>query len=192
MHDAAESQLQGDVAAKTTGGVIRYRVWPARRHPTRLVLVGAVIVAATIGAATVFSSLYWAVIVFVGLTAAAAPFFGTRNPGTLMEPLTVEDLVAFAAVPVWQLGWESQDLDNAAASAALDAWVAPEGAPEKLSLSPTQMRVAEYLAAGARRSEIAAALEVSAETVRSHVRAVYERLEVATPMELARLLEEHA
>ncbi|MCB9550240.1 MAG: helix-turn-helix transcriptional regulator [Myxococcales bacterium] len=60
------------------------------------------------------------------------------------------------------------------------------------SLSPTQMRVAEYLAAGARRSEIAAALEVSAETVRSHVRAVYERLEVATPMELARLLEEHA
>ncbi|MCB9603434.1 MAG: penicillin acylase family protein [Sandaracinus sp.] len=62
--------------------------------------------------------------------AAAAPFFGTRNPGTLMEPLTVEDLVAFAAVPVWQLGWESQDLDNAAASAALDAWVAPEGAPQ--------------------------------------------------------------
>lgn len=62
--------------------------------------------------------------------AAAAPFFGTRNPGTLMEPLTVDDLVAFAAVPVWQLGWESQDLDNAAASDALSAWAAPAGARE--------------------------------------------------------------
>lgn len=81
MHDAAESRLQGDVAAKTTGGVIRYRVWPARRHRARLLLVLAVIVAATIGAATVFSSLYWALIVLVGLTAAATPFFFPTEVG---------------------------------------------------------------------------------------------------------------
>jgi penicillin amidase len=61
--------------------------------------------------------------------AAAAPFFGVRNPGDLMESMTVEDLVAFAAVPIWQLGWESQDLANAAAAEELATWTAPDGAP---------------------------------------------------------------
>ena len=60
--------------------------------------------------------------------AAAAPFFGVRNPGDLMESLTLEDLVAFAAVPLWQLGWESQDLGNAAAADELATWTAPDGA----------------------------------------------------------------
>ncbi len=31
--EAAEPELAGDVAPGTSGGVIRYRIWPARRHP---------------------------------------------------------------------------------------------------------------------------------------------------------------
>lgn len=61
---------------------------------------------------------------------AAHFFLGERTPGALMELLEVEDLVAFAAVPVWQLGWESQDLQNAAAMRELATWTAPEGAAE--------------------------------------------------------------
>ena len=45
--------------------------------------------------------------------------FGARSPGELMEELTVEDVIAFAAVPVYQLGWEAKDLRYAAAEAEL-------------------------------------------------------------------------
>ncbi len=40
----------------------------------------------------------------------AAPVLGARNAGMLMQPLSLEDVVAFAAVPVYQLGFESKDL----------------------------------------------------------------------------------
>lgn len=57
-------------------------------------------------------------------------------------------------------------------------------------LSPTQRRVAEYIAAGAQRGEVASALGLGAETVRSHLKAVYERLGVANRLELVRALAE--
>lgn len=59
----------------SAGGVIRYRIWPARRHPLRLAAVTAVVLGATVAAALVFEGLYWALVVALGLTLAAAPFF---------------------------------------------------------------------------------------------------------------------
>lgn len=58
------------------------------------------------------------------------------------------------------------------------------------SLSPVQRRIAEYIGAGAQRDEVATALGIGAETVRSHLRVVYERLGVANRLELARVLSE--
>jgi len=75
VDDAAEARLEGDVAPRSSGGVIRYRIWPARRHPVRLTIVLALVTAATIGAATAFEAFYWPAVVALGLTAAAAPFF---------------------------------------------------------------------------------------------------------------------
>ncbi|MCC6621077.1 MAG: helix-turn-helix transcriptional regulator [Deltaproteobacteria bacterium] len=59
-------------------------------------------------------------------------------------------------------------------------------------LSPTQRRVASLVADGLRRKEIAELLELGEETVRSHVREVYRRLEVADRFELQRLLQAEA
>jgi DNA-binding CsgD family transcriptional regulator len=56
-------------------------------------------------------------------------------------------------------------------------------------LSPTQRRVAEYAAVGATVSEIARTLDAAAETVRSHLKEVYRRLEVASRLELAEVLQ---
>jgi len=39
----------------------------------------------------------------------AAPVLSVRLPGDLMEPYTVEDLIAFMGVPAYQLGYESRD-----------------------------------------------------------------------------------
>lgn len=58
------------------------------------------------------------------------------------------------------------------------------------ALSPVQRRIAEYIAVGAQRGEVATALGIGAETVRSHMRAIYERLGVANRLELARVLTE--
>lgn len=55
-------------------------------------------------------------------------------------------------------------------------------------LSPTQRRAAEYLAAGATIVETAQAMGIAPETVRTHVRSVYERLGVASRAELATAL----
>lgn len=55
-------------------------------------------------------------------------------------------------------------------------------------LTPAQRTVAEYAVAGATVDEIARAVDASPETVRSHLKSVYRRLEVANRVELARLL----
>jgi len=75
VSDAAESRLLGEVSPGTTGGVIRYRIWPARRHPLRLLAAVVVVLGATTAIAVVFEGVYWALVVALGLTAAAAPFF---------------------------------------------------------------------------------------------------------------------
>lgn len=81
MSDAAESKLAGDVSPSTSGGVIRYRIWPARRHPVRLVIAVAVVIGATVAAAIVFEGFFWAAVAFVGLTVSAAPFFFPTEVG---------------------------------------------------------------------------------------------------------------
>lgn len=55
-------------------------------------------------------------------------------------------------------------------------------------LTPTQRKIAYYLAAGATVKEAADALGVSAETVRTHLRTIYRRLVVSSRVELARAL----
>lgn len=56
------------------------------------------------------------------------------------------------------------------------------------TLSPAQSRIAELAAAGATVPEIARAIGRATETVRTHMRAIYERLEVGSRLELARAL----
>ena len=59
-------------------------------------------------------------------------------------------------------------------------------------LTPAQREVAEYAAAGATVAEIASATARSPETVRSHVKAVYRRLEICTRLELQWLMRRPA
>ncbi len=73
--DAAESKLEGDVSPQTAHGSIRYRIWPARRHPVRALLFSALLVGATAWAWVAFETLLWPLVVFVGLTATGAIFF---------------------------------------------------------------------------------------------------------------------
>ena len=58
--------------------------------------------------------------------------------------------------------------------------VAPDGV-----LTPTQRRVAEYACNGSTTQEIATVMKMSVETVRTHMREVYRRLDVASRVELA-------
>ena len=63
---------------------------------------------------------------------------------------------------------------------ATPVMLAPDGA-----LTPTQRKVAEFACHGATTQEIATTMEMSVETVRTHMREVYRRLEVASRVELA-------
>jgi hypothetical protein len=73
--DAAASELAGDVAAKASGGTIRYRIWPARRHPLRLGATVVIVVGLTIATALLVDNVFWAAVVFVGLSFLASAFF---------------------------------------------------------------------------------------------------------------------
>jgi len=59
-------------------------------------------------------------------------------------------------------------------------------------LTPAQLEVAEYAASGATIKEIAAALDRSPNTVRSHLKAVYEALWVGNRIELSKVLRRPA
>ena len=58
-------------------------------------------------------------------------------------------------------------------------------------LSPRQLEIAEYAAAGATASEIARQLDISVHTVRQHIKEVYRRLNVANRIELSKTLDGH-
>ncbi|MCC6622538.1 MAG: hypothetical protein IT385_14835 [Deltaproteobacteria bacterium] len=73
--DAAQPELAGDVGARVTGGVIRYRSWPAKRHPMRLFVAAVLVVLATAVTAVVLKNVFWASVVFVGLAFLASAFF---------------------------------------------------------------------------------------------------------------------
>ncbi len=74
MEEAAGPSLEGDVSPGTAGGCIRYRIWPARRHPLRAVLLSALCVLATWGVWTEFASVLYAGFVFVGAVTAVGLF----------------------------------------------------------------------------------------------------------------------
>lgn len=74
-HDAAESELAGEVRAKTSGGVIRYRVWPARRRPLRLIIAAVLVLGGTIAVGFLLRNAFWAAIAFLGLSFVSAAFF---------------------------------------------------------------------------------------------------------------------
>lgn len=64
--DAAESHLTGDVGARVSAGAIRYRIWPARRHPI-LATAGALVAIAATAATFHMYGFYWALLVATGL-----------------------------------------------------------------------------------------------------------------------------
>lgn len=66
------------------------------------------------------------------------------------------------------------------------AYVPPPSRAASSLLTATQLRVAESLAAGATAAESARAIGVHIETVRTHVKAIYRRLGIASRAELAR------
>jgi DNA-binding CsgD family transcriptional regulator len=61
-----------------------------------------------------------------------------------------------------------------------------------LGITETQRRIASFVAVGARNGEIAAAIGRSAETVRTHLAAIYDRLGIGSRVELARLCSRDA
>jgi DNA-binding CsgD family transcriptional regulator len=60
---------------------------------------------------------------------------------------------------------------------------------EQALLTPRQWDIAQYAIAGATNAEIAKALGISPETVRSHIKQIYQKLEVCNRLELARRLQ---
>ena len=57
------------------------------------------------------------------------------------------------------------------------------GGPAEANLSPREREVLHYLAQGYRYKEIAEALYIGSETVRSHIRNIYDKLHVHTSSE---------
>ena len=70
VHKAAQAELEGVVDPATSGGLIRYRVWPARRQPLRLMAVVLACLGLTSGAALTAGT-FWAVFVLIGLILSA-------------------------------------------------------------------------------------------------------------------------
>jgi len=71
----AIGDLEGHMRPATTGGVIRYRLWPIKRRPARTILVALVIVALSWATWYQLGSLLWAAVVFIGTTAGAGMLF---------------------------------------------------------------------------------------------------------------------
>jgi hypothetical protein len=72
--DPAQADLEGVVEPAISGGLIRYRVWPARRHVGRLLLVAGTCVGVTAAVALVADT-FWAVFVLIGVVLGAGVFF---------------------------------------------------------------------------------------------------------------------
>lgn len=95
----AQADLEGVVEPATSGGLIRYRVWPARRHPLRLVGVAVTCAGVTAGVALAAGT-FWAVFVFVGLVLGAGIFFFPTEVALDSHTLHVR---AFGTPRTWDL-----------------------------------------------------------------------------------------
>ena len=74
MSEAAESELSGEVSPRSSGGVIRYRSWPASRHKILTAMALLILLSLSAAAHVAFDSLLWASFVFLGLGATGALF----------------------------------------------------------------------------------------------------------------------
>jgi len=95
----AQADLEGVVEPATSGGLIRYRVWPARRHPMRMVGVGATCLGVTAGVALAAGT-FWAVFVLVGVVLGAGIFFFPTEVALDSHTLNVR---AFGSPRTWDL-----------------------------------------------------------------------------------------
>jgi len=95
------------------------------------------------------------------------------------ESLYIVGALSLHLRPLWgaQPGWLVQ------LGATQPVVLAPDAV-----LSPAQREVAEYAAVGATIDEIARSLDAGRETVRSHMKEIYRRLNVANRVELVRAL----
>jgi DNA-binding NarL/FixJ family response regulator len=103
----------------------------------------------------------------------------------------VQQLIAFGATACLAKSTQGRDVLHAIHLASRGLHVLPpiEGEPYEPSgpelLTPRETDVLELLQAGRSNAEIAAALHVSVETVRTHARRIYRKLGVKTRRELA-------
>ena len=95
----AQAELEGVVDLATSGGLIRYRVWPARRRITSLLVVAATCVGVTAGVA-IAAGTFWAVFVFVGVVLGAGIFFFPTEVSLDRHTLHVR---AFGTPRTWDL-----------------------------------------------------------------------------------------
>jgi two-component system, NarL family, nitrate/nitrite response regulator NarL len=106
-------------------------------------------------------------------------------------PSECSQLLAFGATACLSKETQARDILNAIHLASRGLHVLPRtDAPEALGpelLTPRESDVLEHLQAGRSNAEIALALSVSVETVRTHRRNIYRKLGVRTRRELASL-----
>ncbi|MGV9877607.1 helix-turn-helix domain-containing protein, partial [Streptomyces cellulosae] len=89
----------------------------------------------------------------------------------------------------------TDDPEGAGRSASADstpsaAPAASSGAGDLARLTPQQLRIARYVAAGATNREVALSLSVSTRTVDYHLRNVFATLGLRSRVELVRLVEQ--
>lgn len=81
MKDPAEAMLHGDVRPAVAGGVLRYRLWPAKRHPLWTALGVLAVGGATWATEWALGSWVWAAFVFLGAVATGALFLFPTEVG---------------------------------------------------------------------------------------------------------------
>jgi DNA-binding NarL/FixJ family response regulator len=111
-------------------------------------------------------------------------------------PSECNQMLAFGATACLSKETQARDILNAIHLASRGLHVLPrtsgDSAPEPLGpelLTPREGDVLEHLQAGRSNAEIALALSVSVETVRTHRRNIYRKLGVRTRRELASLTQ---
>ena len=108
-------------------------------------------------------------------------------------PSECNQMLAFGATACLSKETQGRDILNAIHLASRGLHVLPRtDAPESLGpalLTPREAHVLEHLQAGRSNAEIALALSVSVETIRTHRRNIYRKLGVRTRRELASLTQ---
>jgi DNA-binding NarL/FixJ family response regulator len=125
----------------------------------------------------------------------------TAHPGTRLlvlanrpTPSECNQMLAFGATACLSKETQARDILNAIHLASRGLHVLPRTdlPPEPIGpelLTPREAHVLEHLQAGRSNAEIALALSVSVETVRTHRRNIYRKLGVRTRRELASLTQ---